>query len=599
MITQTLSEVATVCAFLENYFEIVREETDNKLDFLAPNQFGYLSQHFEVRLKPGVFPEEQVPHDLVVMNLKAEIQVRTLLQHTWGDIAHELTYKSKTPLPDSWQRELARLAAILEEADKEFEQLKSAAQAYAADYEKHHSTKELKQSVERYTALLALEPKNVELAQELARMARALGDWTLAINTLEPFVSDSIASLSRDLGVCLCKRDVNDPNGPEFERGQVFLRRATELSPKDVDAWGSLAGSWRTRELAAQRAGREQDRLNFRQQARNGYSQAYQIDSADSYALGNYLEYEMTEYPEVNLIPYFRPAIQQAKQRCQEQADGQINLPWALFDLGKFHLFLQEPKDALLDYAKGVATSTAVYQLDSALKTFATLEPSRDYLTGLDCPRHFLEIAKAFRFKNQPRPSLEPSTAEFSINRPVVIVAGYCGSPPSAEHRAAFTEAFSGFDGTVISGGTHAGIAELVGDMQEKFPGLETFGYLPKPALLPDGVQVDERYHQKIYTEGDNFSVLEPLQYWRDLLAAGIKLNRIRLLAVGGGSISLLEVSMALALGVKVGILEAAEGTPKQVLKDPFWNDEKKSQNKPHRLEISQMADFLRFQNVA
>ncbi len=518
VITQTLGEVAAVCGFLENHFEIVREETDNKLDFLAPNQFGYLSQHFEVRLKPGVFPEEKVPR-----------------------------------------------------------------------------TKELEQGVLRYKSLLALEPKNADFAQELARMARALGQWELAIDTLEPFGESSIATLLRDLGVCLCKRHGNDPDSREFERGQAYLRRATELNPNDVDVWGSLAGSWRTRELAAQRDRREDDRRYFRQQARDGYSQAYQIDQADSYALGNYIEYEMTEHPGINLIPYFRPAIQQAKKRCQEQADGQINLPWAFFDLGKFHLFLQEPKNALVDYAKGVATSTAAYQLDSALKTFATLESSRDYLTGLDWPRRFLEIARAYRFEAQPRPALEHSAAQFAKDKPVAIVAGYCGSQPTDGHRAAFAEAFSGFDGTVISGGTRAGIAELVGDMQAAFPKLETFGYVPKPDPLPDGVQLDGRYRHLIRTEGENFSALEPLQYWRDLLESGIGLDRIRLLAIGGGSISLLEVSIALALGVQVGILEAAEGTPKQVLKDLFWNDGKKSPNKPARLDMGQMAEFLRF----
>lgn len=56
--------------------------------------------------------------------LKCEIQVRSILQHAWAEIEHDLGYKGKTAIPDQYKRNFNRLAALLETADLEFDRLK-------------------------------------------------------------------------------------------------------------------------------------------------------------------------------------------------------------------------------------------------------------------------------------------------------------------------------------------------------------------------------------------------------------------------------------------------------------------------------------------
>ncbi len=52
--------------------------------------------------------------------VRCEIQVRTVLEHTWAEIEHNLGYQSRDALPAADQPRLSRLARLLELADQEF-----------------------------------------------------------------------------------------------------------------------------------------------------------------------------------------------------------------------------------------------------------------------------------------------------------------------------------------------------------------------------------------------------------------------------------------------------------------------------------------------
>jgi hypothetical protein len=152
----------------------------------------------------------------------------------------------------------------------------------------------------------------------------------------------------------------------------------------------------------------------------------------------------------------------------------------------------------------------------------------------------------------------------------VVIVAGYCGEPATEEHRTLMKGAFRDFDGTILSGGTEAGISGLVGELQATCgETLRTIGYVP--ARVPPDVPLDVRYTECRRTMGTDFSPLEPLQYWADLLASGIPADQIRLLALGGGRIAASECLMALAFGVPVGVVEKGGSEASRYLAETPW----------------------------
>jgi ppGpp synthetase/RelA/SpoT-type nucleotidyltranferase len=86
--------------------------------------FGYRSLHYVCRFPAGTpeLPEEA----------RYEIQVRTILEHAWAEIEHDLGYKSRDAVPVAARRRLSRLAGLLELADQEFVAIRRELHDYAA-----------------------------------------------------------------------------------------------------------------------------------------------------------------------------------------------------------------------------------------------------------------------------------------------------------------------------------------------------------------------------------------------------------------------------------------------------------------------------------
>lgn len=59
-----------------------------------------------------------------ISDLFSEVQIRSVLQHSWAAIQHSLEYKSVADAPREFRRRLVRLAGLLELADEEFASLK-------------------------------------------------------------------------------------------------------------------------------------------------------------------------------------------------------------------------------------------------------------------------------------------------------------------------------------------------------------------------------------------------------------------------------------------------------------------------------------------
>jgi ppGpp synthetase/RelA/SpoT-type nucleotidyltranferase len=111
-------DVDAVAEIIEQLFEIDRENSVDKRAQLRPDAFGYLSLHYICALPDnGSYPKN-------VCGKKFEIQIRSILQHTWAAINHDLGYKSEFGVPKQITREFSRVAGLLEIADKEFVEIR-------------------------------------------------------------------------------------------------------------------------------------------------------------------------------------------------------------------------------------------------------------------------------------------------------------------------------------------------------------------------------------------------------------------------------------------------------------------------------------------
>ena len=109
--------VESVGTCIREEFEVL-EHTDLSRTLLQEERFGYQSEHYLVRLssKRTTLPEYN-PH----LGLVAEVQVRTILQHAWAEIEHDIQYKSSITIPNTIRRRFMALAGVFEIADREFQ----------------------------------------------------------------------------------------------------------------------------------------------------------------------------------------------------------------------------------------------------------------------------------------------------------------------------------------------------------------------------------------------------------------------------------------------------------------------------------------------
>ena len=116
------SDVERVCSLIEDNFCIDRKNSVNKTSSLGIDKVGYESIHFIAKLNSV---RSGLPEFSFMKDFCFEIQIRTLLQHTWAEIEHDKNYKFSGTLPDSIKRRFNILSGTLELIDREFDNLSS------------------------------------------------------------------------------------------------------------------------------------------------------------------------------------------------------------------------------------------------------------------------------------------------------------------------------------------------------------------------------------------------------------------------------------------------------------------------------------------
>lgn len=114
------SDIDKICKIIESEFDI--QENQDKEELLKEDQFGYRSYHYVGKIRKKWL---EAPNYRGLESLKFELQVRTVLMHAWAEIEHKLAYKQKLHIPPHLKRKLYRISAKLEEADEQFEDIKT------------------------------------------------------------------------------------------------------------------------------------------------------------------------------------------------------------------------------------------------------------------------------------------------------------------------------------------------------------------------------------------------------------------------------------------------------------------------------------------
>ena len=102
---------------IKTQFDVL-ERSDKIQSLIKEERFGYGSIHYIVRLNDN---RTRLLEYGRFKGLVAEVQLRTILQHGWAEIEHDIQYKAVETIPNTIRRRFMALAGLLEIADREFQ----------------------------------------------------------------------------------------------------------------------------------------------------------------------------------------------------------------------------------------------------------------------------------------------------------------------------------------------------------------------------------------------------------------------------------------------------------------------------------------------
>jgi ppGpp synthetase/RelA/SpoT-type nucleotidyltranferase len=445
-------DIDPICQALQMRLRVVQGE--DAFERLAVSEFGYRSVHFIVSFDPtqllgllvSLGPEEfsrlvsgSTPDDFpqttkelcaylcqedtsVVPSrprFRAEIQVRSLLQHAWAEFSHDRFYKSGFTIPPRWQRMLGRIAAAMETADDDFAHTCTSLDKYRTYYGAYLSRSERESELANLIAVLKHDNSDVRLACRASRMVLSLGQFGAAEEILQDFadrwdkspeghelkrlyeekmktmagpgsnpnkwelmeqIDDALKLLrSRCTSEAIMDYGWSTWNKGDSQNGRRYLEWAAALDPGNTSASVFLAQTYLN-----------QSRPDV-QTALKYYAQAFERSSTDPEILAGFLYCKLRVDGTTNSLSAARAALDAAIEVCRERIGARVDLPQALYRMGLFLLFLGKPYEALNAYAKAVILSESGSDVAGELDHISQLQGAlKDALPELEWVRRLL-----------------------------------------------------------------------------------------------------------------------------------------------------------------------------------------------------------------
>ena len=594
IVVYTLDQAQAVCQFIEKEKGFCKD-WGNSLDArkqLKTGEFGYEAVHYVVELVRAEILGVPVPLDVQSVSgqrsYKAEIQVHTALQNVWSTIGHDRLYKTQVKVPEALKREVHSVAATLESVDHAFARSVESLDRYIHHFEVYKPLAELEDDIDQRKAIHDVAPNDPETLLQLGRRLMAAQRWEEAYEELRAVKGPHLerSDVQMDIGWSAWRKRPS-----LVKEARDFLSKAVELAP--TDDWRPLCA------LA------ETYRRNDLSMAIMYYERAFAIDPDEPAILSSLVECHIRRDKSLVKLGLMRGAFEGSRCQCHERAARGVYVPQAHFHCARLRLYQGEPYAALNSYCMAVATCHMPQMICDELEALTAIlralsdgsEPdktlaSRDRV-GFEWARRLMIVALtagAATWKDRPdEPGAKAwmeagKTVEQEFHAlatpasgtkgdfllPVVIVAGSCDPEFEEKLIADYGEhlqrAFEAFSGTIISGGTTAGISGMVGQLKAS-PGreLHRVAYLPPVKDLPKGDELCEVYEVRL-APGEGYNPAGVLQTWADILLQGIRPGRVSMLGIDGGPLTEFEVRLGLALGAVVGVVEDSQRIVKTLL---------------------------------
>ncbi|MBG0860398.1 MAG: hypothetical protein IQL11_12915 [Bacteroidales bacterium] len=594
IITHFENQTAFICRFIEKYFNV---DNDNSVDVktrLKVGEFGYRSLHYVISPGKERIFGFKIPKD--IKHLKAEIQVRTLNEHTWADILHDRIYKTTIKVPEHWQRESARLAAMLEEIDNSFMNISNTLDQYSLNYRPTPPVAKTKDEINILQTLIKINPsinnETIINYLKLTSIYNMLGQWE-AIEVLLHPVMNQLRNIKAcnlkcrvkyEAGFALCMKNRDSTDSNDFSAGINLINQSLRQL-KDNPAYHleiSNAYSYLARCYAMLKKNpSEMSAL---------YNRAHEFTPDNPYYHLASVFWQIAARPGITheeierFKPYVRTAISTLRDHIElgvETVNAYIYMCICNFLCSNKNEDIHSCIDLMDIIFNDIVScsSDTLVDGDYLIRSLSWVNPFKaKILSGI----LNLIIWKKFKTKKSRSQLRFFKHTNFNPNNNILILAGdsrISDNKTIEKYGEIIYEALFEFEGNVIYGGTNQGVPGLVeaktyslkANNKKKY---SLYAYLPR--LLQQSTGQEKPYDYPIESKSDDFSYHEVLNYWTDIILSKVNSNRVILIGLNGGDISSMEYKTALALGAKVALVSGTGGSAEKINQDPKWNAKKK-----------------------
>ena len=187
IITYSKKDIPLIAEIIERSFDVDSENSVDKTRTLGNDKVGYRGDHYVVSFGKD---RSQMPENKKFEGLKCEIQVTSLIAHTWSEITHERGYKFEGELPENLERRKNLLAGMLELADLEMD-------AYVESFDSY--VNKIEQEIERGCLKYQINSMSLErfMAWKFPNiLPQVFRDVDLILNELRLFGLNTIKELN-------------------------------------------------------------------------------------------------------------------------------------------------------------------------------------------------------------------------------------------------------------------------------------------------------------------------------------------------------------------------------------------------------------------